>query len=57
MWPPGGSGPLGELWPEGEVWPEGEMWPDSPAWSPAVTDPEATGPVITEALSTGFHDP
>jgi hypothetical protein len=57
MWPPEGSGPLGELWPEGEVWPEGEMWPDSPAWSPAVTDPEATGPVITEALSTGFHDP
>jgi serine protease AprX len=57
MWPPGQSNGNGELWPESEVWPEGEMWPDTPAWQPAVLEPEATGPVVTEALSTGFRDP
>ncbi len=55
-WPTGGAG-QGELWPDSEVWPEGEMWPDCPVWTPAVTLPELTGPVMTEALSTGFRDP
>jgi subtilisin family serine protease len=57
MWPPGQSDGNGELWPESEVWPEGEMWPDTPAWQPAVLEPEATGPVASEALATGFSDP
>jgi serine protease AprX len=57
MWPPGESGGTGELWPNSEVWPEGEMWPDSPLWSPPLLAPEATGPVLTEALSAGFVDP
>ena len=56
MWPPGGNGGQGELWPETELWPEGEMWPDSPAWTPGVTAPEP-GPVMTEALASGFRDP
>jgi len=56
MWLPGGSGALAELWPESEVWPESDAWPDSPAWSPAVTSPAETGPVFTEALSSGFRD-
>ena len=56
MWPSGETHGQGELWPNGEVWPEGEMWPDTPLWQPAVTTPEQAGPVITEALSTGFRD-
>jgi len=56
-WPQGG-GPLeiSELWPNSPIWPEAEMWPDSPAWGPALTAPEDTGPVVTEALATGFRD-
>jgi serine protease AprX len=57
MWPPGAIEAQTELWPNSELWPESEMWPDSPAWSPAVTAPEETGPVATEALSSGFRDP
>jgi len=57
MWPPGAGGELmGEVWPNSEVWPEGEVWPDAPAWLPAVTAPQETGPVVTEALATGFRD-
>jgi serine protease AprX len=56
-WPAGENEGQGELWPNSEVWPEGEMWPDSPLWTPAVTAPEETGPVLTEALATGFRDP
>jgi len=57
MWPPGAGGELmGEVWPNSEVWPEGEVWPDGPAWLPALTAPEETGPVITEALAAGFRD-
>ena len=58
MWPAGAANAAqAELWPNAEVWPEAEMWPDSPAWTPAVTAPEETGPVLTEALSAGFRDP
>ena len=57
MWPRGENGGQGELWPESEVWPEGEMWPDCAPWTPAVTAPEETGPVLTEALASGFRDP
>ena len=57
MWPPGTGGELmGEVWPNSEVWPEGEVWPDGPAWTPAITAPEETGAVVTEALATGFRD-
>jgi serine protease AprX len=56
-WPAGENHGEGELWPESEVWPEGEMWPDCPVWTPAVTEPEGTGPVLTEALAVGFQDP
>jgi hypothetical protein len=55
MWPINEN--QGEVWPDSEVWPESETWPDSPAWTRAVTNPEETGPVVTEALSTGFRDP
>jgi len=55
---PGGTGEaMGEVWPNSEVWPESEVWPDSPAWMPALTEPAEFGPVVTEALSTGFRDP
>jgi serine protease AprX len=57
MWPPGGTEGQTEFWPETEYWPENVDWDDSPAWTPAVTDPVATGPVFTEALSSGFRDP
>jgi serine protease AprX len=58
IWPTGVSGEsMGEVWPNSEVWPESEVWPDSPAWTPAVTEPQEFGPVMTEALSTGFRDP
>ena len=57
MWPPEGPAPQGEMWPDNVVLPEGEMWPDSPLWSPAVLDPEETGPVLSEALASGFRDP
>jgi serine protease AprX len=55
-WPEGVNDGNGELWPNGECWPEGEMWPDSPLWSPAVTEPLESGPVESEALSSGFRD-
>jgi serine protease AprX len=55
-WPAGENHGNGELWPNGECWPEGELWPDSPLWSPAITEPLESGPVETEALSTGFRD-
>jgi serine protease AprX len=58
MWPPGAENEAAsEVWPNSEVWPEGEVWPDSPAWTPAVTEPQEFGPVLTEALATGFRDP
>jgi len=61
MWPPEGNGGNGastsEVWPNSEVWPESEVWPDSPVWSPALTEPEQFGPVLTEALASGFRDP
>jgi serine protease AprX len=57
MWPPGGNGEsTGEVWPNSEVWPESEVWPDCAPWTPAVTAPEQTGPVVTEALASGFRD-
>jgi serine protease AprX len=57
VWPNGGAEANGELWPNSEIWPEGEMWPDCPLWNPALTAPEQNGPVVTEALATGFYDP
>jgi serine protease AprX len=54
-WPPNPD-MKGEIWPNSEVWPEGEMWPDCTVWKPTVTHPMDNGPVITEALSTGFRD-
>jgi serine protease AprX len=58
MWPPGGGESMGEVWPNSlsEVWPESSVWPDSQAWTPALTTPETYGPVVTEALATGFRD-
>jgi len=56
VWPTGDEDAQSEMWPNSEVWPEGEMWPDCPVWSPALTAPIQTGPVTTEALSTGFRD-
>jgi len=57
VWPTGGDEEAqSEMWPNSEIWPEGEMWPDCPVWSPALTAPIQTGPVATEALSTGFRD-
>jgi serine protease AprX len=55
IWPPDLE-LRGEIWPNSEIWPEGEMWPDSTVWGPSVTHPADTGPVMTEALSTGFRD-
>jgi serine protease AprX len=56
-WPQGGDPEaLAEVWPNAEVWPEAETWPDSPTWGPALTAPADTGPVVTEALATGFRD-
>ena len=55
-WPDGQNRDQGEMWPNGECWPEGEMWPDSPAWMPAVIEPLESGPVMTEALASGFRD-
>ena len=55
-WPEGANPLQPGLWPNGEVWPEGETWPDCPLWSPALTAPEESGPVITEALALGFRD-
>jgi serine protease AprX len=55
VWPTEGEG-MSELWPNSEVWPEGEMWPDCPVWNPALIAPVDNGPVMTEALSTGFRD-
>lgn len=57
MWPPGAIDGQTEFWPETEYWPESVEWDESPAWTPAVTDPLGTGPVFTEALSSGFRDP
>jgi len=56
MWPPGQNGATSEVWPNSEVWPESEVWPDCAPWTPAVTAPEQTGPVVTEALASGFRD-
>jgi serine protease AprX len=54
----GGNGQaMSEVWPNSEVWPESEVWPDCQAWTPAVTEPVEFGPVLTEALATGFRDP
>jgi serine protease AprX len=55
-WLAGDSGALAEYWPESSIWPESAPWPDSPVWTPAVTNPVETGPVFTEALSSGFRD-
>ena len=56
--PGGGSGEAaGEVWPNSVVWAESEVWPDSEAWGPALTAPQQTGPVLTEALASGFRDP
>jgi hypothetical protein len=57
-WPQGGDPEaVGKVWGDAEVWAEAETWPDSPAWGPALTAPEETGPVVTEALASGFYDP
>ena len=56
VWPEGVTEGQGEMWPNGECWPEGELWPDAPLWSPAITAPEESGPVLTEALAAGFRD-
>ena len=57
MWPPGAAEGQTEFWPETEYWPENVDWDESPAWTPAVTSPATSGPVYTEALSSGFRDP
>jgi len=57
MWPAGVDEAQAEIWPESEIWPEAEIWPDGGTWIPEITDPEQLGPVMTEALSSGFRDP
>jgi len=56
VWPYVEGQKLSEVWPESEIWPESETWPDSPVWTPALVAPQETGPVVTEALATGFRD-
>jgi serine protease AprX len=56
-WVPNGQGEAaGEVWPNSVVWAESEVWPDCSAWGPALTAPQQTGPVMTEALAAGFRD-
>jgi serine protease AprX len=56
VWPYVNGQAMSEVWPNSEVFPEGEIWPDSTVWRPSVWAPENSGPVLTEALATGFRD-
>jgi len=56
VWPYVNGQAMSEVWPNFQVFPQGEVWPDCSVWHPSVWAPEVTGPVMTEALATGFRD-